>query len=639
VPASALTPTSGGGSGLTGQFYNNMTLSGSPVLIRNSGTLNFTWNGGSPGPGVNGTGWSAKWTGTLTAPATGVYTFATNSDDGSRLLLNGQLVVSQWGDQAATTKSGSVALTAGQTVPIEVDYYQNAGGSNLDLAWTPADYSTSAITQAVALARNSSVAVVFASDGESEGSDLPDIELPGDQNQLIADVAAVNPHTIVVLDTGSAVTMPWLGSVAGVLEGWYPGQSDGTAIAALLFGDVNPSGKLPVSFPKSLNDVPANTAAQWPGQNNQVQYSEGVDIGYRWYQAKGVAPLFPFGYGLSYTSFSFSGLSVSPLDAHGAGTVTATITNTGTREGADVAQLYVGDPASTGEPPKQLKGFQRVDLQPGASQQVSFPVTLHDLSSWSNSANTWVATTGTYGVFVGDTSSNPQLTGSLNVTTTATGNTVTVANPAGMSSAVGTPASLTVRGSDSASGQSLTYAAAGLPAGLSVNGASGVVSGTATTPGTSTVTVTATDGTGASGSTTFVWTTTATTVSGQIVAGVSSALCLDDRAASTTNLNPVQIYTCNGTVAQQWTVGAGNTLQVLGKCLDINAAGTANNTLVDLYDCNGTAAQVWQPRSDGSLLNPNSGRCLDDPAASTTPGVQVQIYDCNGTNAQKWALP
>ncbi|RAJ42709.1 beta-glucosidase [Kitasatospora sp. SolWspMP-SS2h] len=642
VPTGVLTPSAGGGTGLTGQFYNNTDLSGTPVRTANSTTLEADWNGGSPGAGVNATNWSARWTGTLKAPATGVYTFATTSDDGSRLILNGRKLIDQWADQAPATRSASVTLTAGQSVPIEVDYYDRSGGSRLSLAWTPANYTDSDLAAAVALARNSTTAVVFAKTDEAEGSDLPDIELPGDQNQLIADVAAVNPRTIVVLNTGSAVTMPWLGSVSAVLEGWYAGQSEGTAIAGLLFGDANPSGKLPVSFPANLTDVPAGTAAQWPGQNNEVHYSEGLAMGYRWYQSKGIAPLFPFGYGLSYTTFGFSGLSVSGPDAHGDSTVTATVTNTGTRAGADVAQLYVKAPASAGEPSRQLKGFVRVDLQPGASKQVSFPLGLRDLSYWSTAAGRWTADTGTYGVLVGDTSDGPQLTGSLNVTSTATGNTVTVDGPAGMSSPVGVPAALTVHASDSAAGQSLAYAATGLPAGLSVDASTGVVSGTATSAGTSTVTVTATDGTGAKGSTTFVWTTTAAggpTRTGPVVAGVSSSLCLDDRAADTADGNPVTVYGCNGTAAQQWTVASGGTLQALGRCLDVASAGTADRTPVQLWTCNGTGAQVWQPRTDGSLLNPGSGRCLDVPAGTTTPGTQLQIYACNGSAAQKWTLP
>ena len=403
-------------------------------------------------------------------------------------------VQSAGGGSAAVNSSGTVTPLQGIT---------SRAGSGVTVRYDDGSNTSSAASAAA----GSSVAVVFASYNEAEGSDLSGIDLPNNQNQLISAVAAANPHTIVVLNTGSAVTMPWLSSVAGVLESWYPGQEDGNAIAALLFGDVNPSGKLPVTFPTSLSQVPANTAAQWPGTNATVQYSEGVDVGYRWYQAKSLTPLFPFGFGLSYTTFGFGNLAVSAPDGHGHATVTATVTNTGSRAGSDVAQLYVGDPASTGEPPLQLKGFTRVTLQPGASTTVSFPITLHDLAYWNDSSGAWTTATGTYQIRVGDTSANPQLSGTLAVNSTSTGNTVTVTNPQGMSSPVGAAVSLPITAGDSA-GSALTYSAAGLPAGLSINAGSGVISGTATTAGTSTVTVTATDGTGATGSTTFVWTAT-----------------------------------------------------------------------------------------------------------------------------------
>ena len=201
---------------------------------------------------------------------------------------------------------------------------------------------------------------MFANLNESEGSDLTSIDLGSAQDALISAVAAANPNTIVVLNTGSAVVMPWLSSVKGVLEAWYPGQEDGTAIASLLFGTADPSGHLTVSFPTSLSEVPASTAAQWPGVNGTVQYSEGVDVGYRWYNAQKLTPLYPFGYGLSYTTFSFSNLKVGTLTAGGAATVTATVTNTGSVAGADVAELYVTDPAASGRPPLQLEGFERV---------------------------------------------------------------------------------------------------------------------------------------------------------------------------------------------------------------------------------------------------------------------------------------
>jgi beta-glucosidase len=358
---------------------------------------------------------------------------------------------------------------------------------------------------------------VFVDDPESEGADLPNIDLPGVQNSLVSQVAAANPKTIVVMDTGGAVTMPWLGSVAGVFEEWFGGQEVGDSIASLLFGDVSPSGKLPVTFPASLADVPASTAAQWPGTNNTVQYSEGVDVGYRWYDAKNITPAFPFGYGLSYTSFAYSNLSVGALGAGGTATVTATVKNTGSREGADVVQLYVGDPAAAGDPPKQLKGFQRVDLAAGASKTVTFTVSAHDLANWNDSSNGWNVVPGAYTVSVGDSSRSLPLSGTLTVASAISGAaaespdsplfTVDVHNPAGMSSPAGQAASLTVTGSDTVSGRTLTFSATGLPAGMSIS-SGGVISGTSTTKGTTTVTVTATDNTGVAGRTSFVWTTT-----------------------------------------------------------------------------------------------------------------------------------
>ena len=409
-----LTPPSGTGQGLQGNYYANTTLSGTPAATQTDPQVAFTWNG-SPAPGVPGTNFSAKWTGTLTPPVTGTYTFGLTSDDGSRLIINDQQVIDNWRDQAPNTETVQVALTAGQPVQIEVDYYQGGGGAMVNLGWVLP--GSDLIIQAAALAAKSDVAVVYANDFESEGSDLANIDLPGDQNQLIEAVAAANPNTIVVLNTGSAVTMPWLDKVKSVFEAWYPGQQAGNAIAALLFGDVNPSGKLPVTFPKSLDQVPASTAAQWPGVNGKVQYSEGLLVGYRWYDAKNLTPLFPFGYGLSYTSFRFANLHLSAptMAEHGRIEASVDVTNTGSREGAEVAQLYLSDPASTGEPANQLKGFAKVDMKPGQTKRLHFDISAQDASYWNSDAQAWTLGTGTYTVHVGDSSRNLPLSGTFGV--------------------------------------------------------------------------------------------------------------------------------------------------------------------------------------------------------------------------------
>jgi beta-glucosidase len=223
-------------------------------------------------------------------------------------------------------------------------------------------------------------------------------------------VAAANPNTIVVLDTGGPVLMPWLHSIGGLLEAWYPGEQDGSALAALLFGDFDPSGHLTETFPARASQLPIRTEAQWPGVTEQggsggphSTYSEGLLVGYRWYQAKHIRPLFPFGFGLSYTSFAYSGLRVRAEG--GRVHVSFTITNTGRRAGADVAQVYIGDPCSAGEPPEQLKGFARVSLRPAKSRRVTVTLAPVSFAHWSSGRAAWTISPGRYLIRVGDSSS------------------------------------------------------------------------------------------------------------------------------------------------------------------------------------------------------------------------------------------
>ncbi|MGI8449940.1 MAG: glycoside hydrolase family 3 C-terminal domain-containing protein, partial [Streptosporangiaceae bacterium] len=397
------------------------------------------------------------------------------------------------------------------------------------------DNGTADIPHAVAAAQAATDAIFFVSLPEGEESDLKSLDLSSADETMIADVAAVNPNTIVVINSGGPVVMPWLSSVAGVFENWYGGQETGAAMAALIFGTVDPSGKLPVTFPSSLSQVPAQTTAQWPGTSTGVTYSEGVNIGYRWYQSQNITPLFPFGYGLSYTNFSFSNLKVGAFNANGNATVTATITNTGSVAGADVAQMYVGDPAVSQEPPKQLAGFQRATLNPGQSATVTFPLTIHDLASWSAADNAWEAQAGTHSISVGDSSASLPLTGSTSLAQELTGQvaagtsgagvslantavsanvtpnsgvpgaeTVGVVNPYGYSSSQGAAVSFTMQAEDSDPSRALTFTASGLPPGITI-AANGTISGSGSTLGTYTVTVTASDTEGVTGTATFVW--------------------------------------------------------------------------------------------------------------------------------------
>ena len=358
-------------------------------------------------PAYAPTNFGQSYTGTLTAPETGTYVLSITNPCGcyssEYLTLDGKQLIDNPSTPPVNTYSVAVPLTANQQYTVSI----SGGGQSSALNWaTPSDLATP-ISQAVAAARSASSAVVVVSDDtESEATDRLSLNLPSAQDELINAVAAANPHTTVVVDAGAPVAMPWLGSVGAVLDDWYPGQSNGTSLARVLFGQVNPSGHLPVTFPASLSQVPASTPAQFPGTGGQVQYSEGVDVGYRWYDAESIQPMFPFGFGLSYTRFAFSHLRVGPGAVDGVHDVqvSATVTNVGNRSGADVAQLYLGDPAAAGEPPRQLVGFQRLKLDPGQSQRVQFTITPRDTWWWDDGANGWTQSAGLYRVYVGDSS-------------------------------------------------------------------------------------------------------------------------------------------------------------------------------------------------------------------------------------------
>jgi beta-glucosidase len=447
--ASAATTDTGGGSAYVTSTFNVTPLQGIQAAAGPGTTVSYTQ--GLPTdtsltpipsadltPAYAATGYGGTYTGTLTAPETGTYVLAfqnPGSYNVTYLSLDGKEILANPGTPPVSTYSVAVDLQAGQTYTLQL----SGSGPSANLSWaTPSDLAPG-IQAAVAAAKSASTAVVVVSDDtESEAADRAGLNLPSAQDELISAVAAANPHTVVVIDAGAPVAMPWLRQVGAVLDAWYPGESNGSALASVLFGSTNPAGHLPVTFPQSLSQVPAASPAQFPGVNGQVEYSEGIDVGYRYYDANHETPLFPFGFGLSYTRFSFSHLRVSPsavsnavsdpsatsCHCNGQGspqvTVSATITNTGKVAGADVAQLYLGDPAVAGEPPRQLKGFQKVMLRPGESRTVRFTLSGHDLSYWDDAANGWVLPDGRFTLYVGDSSarSNLPLQGSFDVVRT-----------------------------------------------------------------------------------------------------------------------------------------------------------------------------------------------------------------------------
>jgi beta-glucosidase len=278
---------------------------------------------------------------------------------------------------------------------------------------------------AAELAKKSDIALVFVYQWMSEDMDLPDLSLPESQEVLIEKVAEANPRTIVVLETGTAVTMPWLDKVNGVVEAWYAGSKGADAVANILFGDVNPGAKLPITFPRNIADLPHPRLLAPPpdgvgpasimktGEAKptfEVHYDEGLKVGYKWYDAENKPVLFPFGFGLSYTTFAYSNLKVSSGNAV---TVDFKVQNTGSREGVEIAEVYAALPADSGEPPKRLVGWSRVELKPGESKQVSVTIPMEYLSVFDEYAETWKRLPGNYSFLVGSSSRNLPLHGKL----------------------------------------------------------------------------------------------------------------------------------------------------------------------------------------------------------------------------------
>jgi beta-glucosidase len=341
------------------------------------------------------------------------------------------------GGSAQVTPNGGPALTEGNPCPpcwatVTWDPSSPMTAIQAKAAGATVQYNDGSNASAAAtLAASSNVAIVFVSQWASEGMDLPSLNFtdvihsaPIDQDALVAAVAAANPSTIVVMENGGAQVMPWLNQVAAVLEAWYPGERGGQAIANILFGSVNPSGKLPITFPASVNDLPRPTIAAPPDSTTifNVDYTiDGFNVGYKWFDVKNITPLFPFGFGLSYTTFSFSNaqLTTNLSSANPNFQVSFGLTNTGAVAGAEVAQVYLGLPAATGEPPRRLVGWQKVLLQPGQTQNVTIEVdendSSHPLSYWDVNSSSWLVADGDYSVYLGNSSRNLSLVGTFTV--------------------------------------------------------------------------------------------------------------------------------------------------------------------------------------------------------------------------------
>ena len=315
-------------------------------------------------------------------------------------------VIGPYAEKAMTGGGGSSHVIPLYTVD-PVEGIKNKVGSNVKINF--ADGSD--MQDAIRLAKSSDAAIVMVGDSENEGQDHQ-LKLSGNQNQLVNAIADANPHTVVVLKTGSAVLMPWVNKVAAILEAWYPGEEDGNAVAAILFGEVNPSGKLPLTFPKRIEDLPANTSQQYPGIDDTAKYSEGIFVGYRHYDKNNIQPLFPFGYGLSYTTFTYKNLKINrdnfSLEKNSKRTITITfeITNNGNRSGKEIAEVYLCLPSMKDipQPPKQLKAFTKILLKAGQTNRVSLSLEENSLRCWDTNTHSWRILPGKYHIMVGSSS-------------------------------------------------------------------------------------------------------------------------------------------------------------------------------------------------------------------------------------------
>jgi beta-glucosidase len=408
VPASALTPSNGQGHGLFGEYFANKNLEGTPTSTQVDNQIQFNWPG-SPAPGVGHENFSVRWTGQLTPPKTGKYHLVLSADDGCRLSINGKLLIDHWVDTSEAPIGTNVDLVAGKAYDIKIEYYQAAGDAVARLFWTLP--GADRYREAADAARKSDVAIVCVSTlgQEGEGTDRPSMDLPGGQDALIQAVAAANKRTIVILNDGTPVTMTsWINRVPSLVESWFPGQEGGAALASVLFGDVNPSGKLPDTLGAKREDYP--DFGHFPGKDGHVDYTEGIYVGYRHFDKKGIAPVFPFGYGLSYTTFRYGALHVSGPSAAGLRTVTLKVTNTGHRAGAEVVELYIRDlKPKIDRPIRELKGFGKVSLNPGETKTVTIALTPRAFAYFDASGKQWKADAGRYEVEVGASSRDIRL--------------------------------------------------------------------------------------------------------------------------------------------------------------------------------------------------------------------------------------
>lgn len=409
--------------GFEARFFNGLELAGKPVLVRRVRSLDTTWFGGFD-PAVDSEAFSVRFSGRFTPDVTGDHQLALTCAGKARLFVEGELIIDNWNEQVrgeaffgtgTREELATIPLVAGKPVQLVIEYSREGavmmGG--LKLGHHP-PVGDDPLGEAERLAASADAAIVIVglnAEWETEGHDKQHADLPGKQAELIERVAAANPRTIVVVNAGAPLLMEWADRVPATLWAWYGGQEAGTAIAAALFGDANPSGKLPTTFPRSLDDVPCHTgsAEVYPGENGRVVYAEDLHVGHRHYEAHDITPHFAFGHGLSYSTFELGvpELSIASGDLTEPLEVSVPVRNTGRVRGQEVVQCYLHDLESRlPRPGRELKAFAKIDLEPGEEGRVALRLNRRAFSYWDPDANSWVAEPGNFELHIGTSSTH-----------------------------------------------------------------------------------------------------------------------------------------------------------------------------------------------------------------------------------------
>jgi len=407
--------------GINAEFWNNKNLEGKSVGTKIDKSVNFSWGfEESPMEGVNDDKFSARWTGKLKSPGSGQFEVGVKADNGVKLFIDGNLVINSWTDQApGQFKTDYYEFEEGKLYDIKIEFYENIGTCRVRFGMAPVEGGNE-LQEAIDVAKESDVVILnlgMAKNYEGEQRDRDYLELPPMQIKLLNEVLKVNKNIVVVLNNGSAILMDdWNNKVPAIVDALYPGEQGGKALAQILFGEVNPSGKLPFTFMKKWEDHPA--AKTYPGKRDIAYYKEGIFMGYRHFDKYDIEPLYEFGFGLSYTTFEYSDLKLSSEKMLQNDTleISLTVKNTGKVYGDEVIQLYISDKkASVEREVKSLKGFARVSLKAGESKPVTFKITKEDLAFYDVKSKSWVAEKGKFEVLIGTSSRDIRLNKSFSL--------------------------------------------------------------------------------------------------------------------------------------------------------------------------------------------------------------------------------